>query len=214
MSPEAEELFEQQLSYKNMATSVTAEKLPDCSEHNNGDRESDEDEQNKGEQADELSDLEVWEDDDLEESQNMESFGNTDNAIDRGNTTCTDIITALSVFILLWQKCFSVSGVAISALLKFFKMMFVMIGDITGSNLMKAIGNTFPISLQTIKRLLGLDGNAFKIYAVCPKCNALYDTQLCTKTLPDGRVVSNSCTNVEWPNHSRKSSRVLHVVRK
>jgi hypothetical protein len=177
MSPEAEELFEQQLSYRNMATSVTAEKLPDCSEHNSGDRESDEDEQNKGEQPDELSNLEVWEDDDLEESQNMESFGNTDNAIDRGNTTCTDIITALSVFILLWQKCFSVSGVAISALLKFFKMMFVMIGDITGSNLMKAIGNTFPISLQTIKRLLGFDGNAFKIYAVCPKCNALYIRQ-------------------------------------
>lgn len=86
-------------------------------------------------------------------------------------------------------------------------MTFVMIGDITGSELTKTVGDKFPVSLQTIKNLLGIDGNTFQVHAVCPKCSAIYDKKFCTKTLPDGSVVSKTCTNVEWPNHPRHDNR-------
>mgnify|MGYP002803532383 CR=1 FL=1 len=145
---------------------------------------------------------EVWEGHESNEEQDNE----IDSVPDVGNETCSDIIAALSFFILLWQRCFSVSGVAISAVLKFFKMIFVMIGDLTGLELVKTIGNQFPTSLKTIKKLLGVNGNEFRTCAVCPKCNAIYEKQSCTKTLPDGRVVSRTCTNVEWPNHPRKDN--------
>ena len=37
----------------------------------------------------------------------------------------------------------------------------------------RRIGNNFPVSLQTVKVLLGIEGNAFKTYVVCPRCIAL-----------------------------------------
>ena len=92
-------------------------------------------------------------------------------------------------FILLWQKCFSISGVATTELLRFLRMMFVMIGDLTESELITRVGKTFPLSLPTVKGILGIDINAFKINAVCSKCSAIYKKQVCTKTLPDRRKV-------------------------
>ena len=78
---------------------------------------------------------EVWEGHESNEEDEIDSVP------DVGNETCSNVIAALSFFILLWQRCFSVFGVAISAVLKFFKMVFVMIGDLTGSELVNTIGN-------------------------------------------------------------------------
>ena len=76
-----------------------------------------------------------------------------------------------------------------------------------GLELVKTIGNKFSTSLKTIKTLLRVNGNEFRTCPVCPKCNVIYEKQSCTKTLPDGHIVSKTCTNVEWPNHPRKDNR-------
>lgn len=93
------------------------------------------------------------------------------------------------------------SGVAISVLLKFIKNLLLMLGDLSGSELIKSIGQIFPVSLPTIKGLLGINGGDFKIYSMCSKCYAIYAKEDCTKTLLDGRVVSQTCSKVSWPRH-------------
>ena len=205
MSEETEERFEEQLSRRRMAKSFLGENLPDQSATSSESDEAEPHEQTASCSNNSFSEVEeLWEDDDSEDDENME---NEEHLINTSNATCGNIITALSFFILLRQRCFSISGVAISAMLKFLKMMFVMFGDLTGSELAQTIGNQFPVSLQTIKTLLRIDGNGFKIYAVCTKCNAIYEKQYCTKILPDGRVVTKTCTNAEWPNHPRRDNR-------
>ena len=169
LSPEAEEEFEHHLSHRRMATGLMDAKLVnnlgETSDENKEDLQS-ERSKSQAEEENGFSDREeVWEnDDDDQNTENPESEANSCTA------TGTSIITALSFFFLLWQKSFSVSGVAISGLLKFLKMTFVMIGDVKGSELMRTIGNNFPVSLQTVKVLLGIEGNAFKTYVVCPRC--------------------------------------------
>lgn len=76
-----------------------------------------------------------------------------------------------------------------------------MLGDLSGSELIKSIGQIFPVSLPTIKGLLGINGGDFKIYSMCSKCYAIYAKEDCTKTLLDGRVVSQTCSKVSWPRH-------------
>lgn len=100
MSPEAEERFEQRLSQRKMATSFMGNNLTNISETSNDSEEDVQDRQNEA-QGNEFNDIEeVWEEEDCEEDQNAASLGNASNATNVGNATCTNIITALSFFIL------------------------------------------------------------------------------------------------------------------
>ena len=166
LSPEAEEEFERHLSHRRMATGLMDAKLVNNLGETSDENEEDLQNERSESQAEEengLSDIEeVWENDDDDGDQNTTNTENPESEANSCTATGTSIITALSFFILLWQNSFSVSGVAISALLKFLKMTFVMIGDVTGSELMRTIGNNFPVSLQTVKVLLGIEGSAFK----------------------------------------------------
>ena len=166
LSPEAEEEFERHLSHRRMATGLMDAKLVNNLGETSDENEEDLQNERSESQAEEengLSDIEeVWENDDDDGDQNTTNTENPESEANSCTATGTSIITALSFFILLWQNSFSVSGVAISALLKFLKMTFVMIGDVTGSELMRTIGNNFPVSLQTVKVLLGIEGSALK----------------------------------------------------
>ena len=166
LSPEAEEELERHLSHRRMATGLMDAKLVNNLGETSDENEEDLQNERSESQAEEengLSDIEeVWENDDDDGDQNTTNTENPESEANSCTATGTSIITALSFFILLWQNSFSVSGVAISALLKFLKMTFVMIGDVTGSELMRTIGNNFPVSLQTVKVLLGIEGSAFK----------------------------------------------------
>ena len=166
LSPEAEEEFERHLSHRRMATGLMDAKLVNNLGETSDENEEDLQNERSESQAEEengLSDIEeVWENDDDDGDQNTTNTENPESEANSCTATGTSIITALSFFILLWQNSFSVSGVAISALLKFLKMTFVMIGDVTGSELMRTIGNNVPVSLQTVKVLLGIEGSAFK----------------------------------------------------
>ena len=82
-----------------------------------------------------------------------------------------------------------------------------MLVNLSESQVLNSIAKAFPTSLPTLKALLGLKCNDFDIYSVCPKCYAIYKKEHCTKTLPDGRVVSKTCSNVSWPNHAHLEKR-------
>ena len=42
---------------------------------------------------------------------------------------------------------------------------------------------------------------------MCPKCSAIYRKENCSKSFPDGRVVSKTCCNILWPRHPHQSKR-------
>ena len=84
-----------------------------------------------------------------------------------------------------------------------------MLTNLNESQVLNSIAKAFPTSLPTLKALLGLKCNGFDIYSVCPKCYAIYKKEHCTKTLPDGRVVTKTCSNVLWPNHPHLEKRTL-----
>lgn len=155
---------------------------------------------------DNSTDEEIWKDEDGPPPNTTENQSNP--ATEEVNDpTAKTIIGAISLFILLWQACYGVPGSAISVILKFLKKLTGALADLSCSKVMKKIADSFPISLATVRELLGAKCNDFTVYAACPKCYALYSKEHCTKILPDGRVVTKTCSNVLWPNHPQVQRR-------
>ena len=134
-------------------------------------------------------DEEIWED-------ASENQSNVASERDANNATAKTAVEAISMFILLWQACYGVPGSAIAVLLRFVKKLIGVLGDLASYVVIKRIADSFPVSLKTVRSLLGANCENFTVYAACPKCYALYSKERCTKTLPDGRVVSKTCSNV------------------
>jgi hypothetical protein len=139
------------------------------------------------------TDEEIWEED--EPNQAPENHPKPWNEEEDGITTKA-VIGAVSLFLLLWQASYGVSGSALSVLLKFLKRLAEVMASLSGSQTIKYIAESLPVSLVTIRSLLGVNFEDYTVYAACPKCYSLYSKEHCTKILPDGRVVSKSCRNV------------------
>ena len=95
-------------------------------------------------------------------------------------------------WILIWlfkhQARFRLSDVAIDALIKFFQQVL--------KDADQARFERFPSSAYTARKLLQFSKRS-KIYAVCPSCNALYNT---------AKVVAEEgfkCTHIEFPMRSK-----------
>ena len=131
---------------------------------------------------------ELWEDEEI----NVDfRVSHTEREASSGTTgdTCS-VIQVVSLFLLLWQWCYGVSGVAITALLKFIRGLLLMLAEFSGSVFIKSIVKTFPINIRTIKSIVGIDSNEFVTYSICPKCYAIYTKEQSTKVLRDGHVIS------------------------
>ena len=155
---------------------------------------------------DSSTDEEIWEDKDGPPNAS-ENQSNVASKRDANDATAKTVVKAISLFILLWQACYGVPGSAIAVLLRFVKKLIGVLGDLASSVVIKRIADSFPVSLKTVRSLLGANCENFTVYAACPKCYALYSKERCTKTLPDGCVVSNTCSNVLWPNHPQLRKR-------
>ena len=145
---------------------------------------------------------EVWENSDGE----LEAKNAQLNVVDHSDTHM--MIKVVSFFFLIWQRCYGVSGIAIVVLLKFFKQTLLMLADKSGSDVIRSLAEFFPVSLAKVKEIVGIGGVDFTIYVMCPKCSAIYAKEGCSKKLPDGRVVSKTCSNVLWPQHPHRSRRL------
>jgi len=92
------------------------------------------------------------------------------------------------VWLFKYQARFRLSDVAIDALIKFFQQVL--------KDADQARFERFPSSAYTARKLLQF-GKRSKIYAVCPSCNALYNT---------AKVVAEEgfkCTHIEFPMRSK-----------
>lgn len=96
MSPEAEEIFQEQLSQREIETSVSEGKM---SESSNESLEDTNDKQDLGGQPNTLGNVdEVWEDDDCEEGLNLGKWEEGYDATSPSNTLCASVIAAISFY--------------------------------------------------------------------------------------------------------------------
>jgi hypothetical protein len=96
------------------------------------------------------------------------------------------------LWILLWifkyQDRFRLSDVATDALIKFFRLVLL--------DADKKRFNNFPSSEYVARKLLEIGGKT-KMFAVCPACNKLHNT--------DDRQDGFKCDHVEFPTHPRQN---------
>ena len=64
----------------------------------------------------------------------------------------------------------------------------------------------FPWSLYLFRRQVGLVGDKFTKYVVCPTCCSLYKFEDCFRTV-NGKHVSKTCSFVRFPNHKQQRMR-------
>lgn len=71
---------------------------------------------------------------------------------------------------------------------------------------MASVARLFPNSHYKLKKALGLLGDDFIKYVVCPKCKTLYKFEDCIETR-SGQKVSAKCKFEAWPNHPHSRKR-------
>ncbi|MBV8802715.1 MAG: hypothetical protein JO131_07115 [Gammaproteobacteria bacterium] len=151
-----------------------------------GDSESFEDEDNDSEDSE---DSEV--DDDGEA--NFASTDFEDGEPNLPNINVDDNYTWVILWILRYQQRYKLPNVAIDSLFKFLKAFLSMID--------KNKFSSFPSSLHTAKKSLGISANIIK-YAACNQCHKLYDiSELSNKT----EILT--CSFIDYPNHSQERFR-------
>jgi hypothetical protein len=95
------------------------------------------------------------------------------------------------IWIFKYQARFRLSDVALDSLIKFFQRLLMDADQRRFKN--------FPSSLYTASKLLQI-GNKSKTYAVCPSCNALYNT---TDVVAEEGF---KCIHVKFPMQSKVKS--------
>ena len=63
------------------------------------------------------------------------------------------------------------------------------------------IADLMPLSLQTVHNALGIAGDDFTVYVVCPSCQSVYHYEDCIIRRPYGQSESKHCCHVAYPNH-------------
>jgi hypothetical protein len=106
------------------------------------------------------------------------------------------------LWILLWIMSFRIRfnlpETATESLIKFIKLLLTESGN---PNF-----DTFPGTLYLAKRELGIKDN-FQFFAVCPKCNKLYNKQEVEKYKENGRHAVMKCWHIEFPNSATRRNR-------
>ena len=111
-------------------------------------------------------------------------------------------------FILFWQVVFHVSDSSVAALVLFFHHFFRVLSSIErNSAIISALADSWPKSISSIYKSLGVDKMDFTQYVVCPKCDSIYDYNDCIITRSDGSKVSKTCKHRPFPQHRYRSKR-------
>jgi hypothetical protein len=154
---------------------------------------------------------ETW-DDEFEEAEEMfdgQAIIENDNAQQQhpqptSNSKVEALVLWLMLFLSSWQSTNSITDTALTALIKFLCKFFWLLGAF--DNTMALVVKLFPDSHYKFKKALGLLGDDFTKFVVCPKCKSLYKFEDCI-VKRSGQQVSAKCTFVAWPNHPHRSKR-------
>lgn len=69
------------------------------------------------------------------------------------------------------------------------------------------MGQSVPLTLATVHKLISLQQNDFINYVVCPSCDSIYEYQDCLQVGANGQQISKECSHVDFPNHPQASRR-------
>ena len=111
------------------------------------------------------------------------------------------------------SSCHGESGVAASMCLKFVgefvvhacRPLWVWIDEV---NWRRISGEYIDYQMSCWIR-----GREFETYPVCSKCYAIYTKEQSNKTLPEGQIVNQVCSNVLWLKHSLSGEKLMKKVR-
>ena len=112
----------------------------------------------------------------------------------------------LFIFIFMWQFVYHISNSAVTCLLKFLKYFIRAIGTAFICKDLVDVTVSMPLSLQSVHHLLGVSGEAFISYVVCPSCCSVYPFEDCIVRSSCGKLESKRC-HVAYPNHPHISRR-------
>ena len=106
----------------------------------------------------------------------------------------------LFVFLLMWQYNFHISDSGIAVLIVFLHNFLRLLSSLSRSQFVSHMATACPTSLYSARNILRLHDK----YAVCPKCNSIYDTEQCIGKTASGSECSKHCWYVPFPNHPRR----------
>lgn len=107
---------------------------------------------------------------------------------------------------ILWQFTFKVSNAAFTALLQIIKQFFIYAGHSLGLTSVQEIGESIPLTLAAVYRLMNIQSNDFETYVVCPVYHSIYSYHSCYET-KFGQKESKLCSHVAHPKHVHKNQR-------
>ena len=81
------------------------------------------------------------------------------------------VIRLCMIFLLLWQCMFHVSDAGIAVLVLFMHHLFRLLSSLTSSQYLSSLSKACPITLYSVRKLLGLLDDQFTEYVVCPTCH-------------------------------------------
>ena len=97
--------------------------------------------------------------------------------------------------LLIIQKLAGLSDRAISLIIRFIVAFLTLFAVTLQIDVLQLFAKSIPVTYLSVRKLLGLDGNDFKQYAVCPKCHSLYPAD----DVVSGKV--SKCGYIKWPSH-------------
>ncbi len=109
-------------------------------------------------------------------------------------------------FLLFWQALFRISNAALTSLLCFFKYFTRLLGNAFQCDQLTQFSEKLPRALSAAFSIVGITGDEFVQYVVCPSCHSIYNYVDCVATL-GGSKVSKRCSHRSYPNHPQRSRR-------
>ena len=124
-------------------------------------------------------------------------------------------VRLIFVFLLLWQYHFHVSDAGITILIVFLHNFLRLLSSLVRSDILNQIAAACPTTLYSTRKILGLHGDRFHQFAVCPRCNSIYEMEQCIGQTARGLKYAKKCWYVPFPNHVRRQQRTecgMHLL--
>ena len=120
-------------------------------------------------------------------------------------------------FLIVWQYCYLISDNALLMLLRFLKAFLTCIGGVipngAGAELVLSLAALVPLTMYSVRNVLGFDRDNFERYVVCPKCTKLYRPEDCLRRIGN-QVQPIVCDNILFPRSRRRKACGSKLVKK
>ena len=127
----------------------------------------------------------------------MTDFDDTDEVKDAQHLGDDSILRILLIFFMLWASFYGISAIALNHLIKLLHyVLFIVVKNMATAT---AFFTSFPTSLYTMKKYLGLTKDTFEKYVICVKCGSLYTFKECFVTNVTGNCKPKLCNHKHFP---------------